>query len=200
MEIGHFYEDISKGEDKRVLLSHIIPDYFTVKYHQIAMGKKITIEQETKHKPSKEEIDNCLSSETKYYNEAANTIVEFFYYNLDEEFKRVIQEHKKVEGIYKMIKNKDTQRGSLRASVVQRGNSVIENLRNISVNLISLLSGKRLRSGVWHYNCNHPESIYIFDLEELLTLLFVTPLTDPTAPSSVRCIYCTSEFTRENII
>ena len=44
----------------------------------------------------------------------------------------------------------------MRESGIGRGNSAIENLKYITVNIISLASGKRLRSGVWHYDCNHP--------------------------------------------
>lgn len=60
----------------------------------------------------------------------------------------------------------------MRQSGIGRGNNAIENLKNISVNIISLENGKRLRSGVWHYDCNHPEKVHIFDLENLLVTLF----------------------------
>lgn len=81
----------------------------------------------------------------------------------------------------------------------QRAFQAIENLKNTSVNIVSTMTGKRLRSGIWHYDCKHTNNPYFFDLEAVITSLFqhhsknyknLLKISD--LKKAVRCIYCKS--------
>jgi hypothetical protein len=63
---------------------------------------------------------------------------------------------------------------------------------------VSLITGKRIRSGVLHQDCRHlAKNIYIFDFEGLLLSLYkhINNKNVVEAKKSVKCIYCPSEFT-----
>ena len=94
-----------------------------------------------------------------------------------------------------------TAEAELRTSKVLRAHPLFS-LESGSINIVSLISGRRMTSGVVHKDCKH-SNVFIFDLEGMVLGLHKHSLKGvekPASLSEVKCLFCPSKFTTQNLV